>query len=254
MQWNPGLYERFRLLRERPGRDLLNAIPDIAIRSVTDLGCGTGYLTRQLADRFTDAAITGLDSDAAMLAKAAATPSRVHWLKADIGAWRPAAPIDLIFSNAALHWVPDHRTLCARLAGSVSPGGVLAIQMPDNFGAPSHLLLKELAQQESWRDALSGTLDHGVVLSAVDYWRILRPNCGTIDIWYGDYLQVLEGDDPVLDWVSGTALLPVIAHLSAAQATAFTEAYRSALRQAYPRERDGSTLFPFRRIFILARI
>lgn len=254
MEWNPGLYERYRVLRERPGRDLLSAIPTIPARSAIDLGCGTGYLSRQLAERFADAAVTGLDSDAAMLAKAAATPSRVQWQKADIGDWRPVTPVDLIFSNAALHWLPDHRTLFTRLAGQVAPDGVLAVQMPDNFAAPSHLMLKELAQQAPWRDALSGALDHGVVLSAADYWRILRPHCRTIDIWYSDYLQVLEGDDPVLDWVSGTVLLPVIAHLPQVRAAEFTEAYRAALRMAYPRETDGSTLFPFRRIFILARI
>ncbi len=254
MEWNPALYERYRQLRERPGRDLLNAIPDIDARSAIDLGCGTGYLTRQLADRFADAAVTGLDSDDAMLAKAAATPSRVRWQKADIGDWRPLASVDLVFSNAALHWVPDHPTLFARLAGHLSPDGILAVQMPDNFAAPSHLLLKDLAQQDRWRDALAGALDHGVVLSAADYWRILRPHCRTIDIWHSDYLQVLAGDDPVLAWVSGSALLPVMTHLSVVQAADFTEAYRMALRDAYPRQIDGSTLFPFRRIFILARI
>lgn len=254
MEWNPDLYERYRLLREKPGRDLLSAIPAIPARSAIDLGCGTGYLTRRLAALFPDAAVAGLDSDPAMLAKAAAEPSRIEWRRGDIGQWRPAAPPDLVFSNAALQWLPDHPPLFARLAGCVAPGGVLAVQMPDNFTAPSHRLLLDLAGREPWRAALGGALHHGAVLTAADYWRVLRPHCAVIDIWHTDYLQVLEGDDPVLDWVSGTALLPVMARLSEGLATDFKAAYGEALRQAYPREADGSTLFPFRRIFILARI
>ncbi|MBJ7416013.1 MAG: methyltransferase domain-containing protein [Niveispirillum sp.] len=254
MAWNPDLYERYRALRERPGQDLLSALPDIMPGIITDLGCGTGYLTRQLADRFAAATVTGLDSDAAMLAKAAGAASRVFWRQCDIGEWQPDAPSDLIFSNAALHWLPDHAGLFARLAGFLASGGVLAVQMPDNFAAPSHRLLAGLAAREPWRDTLAGALDHGTVLRPDEYWRVLRPHCHSIDIWHSEYLQVLEGDDPVLEWVSATALLPVTSRLSPDQAAAFRAAYGAALRDAYPVEADGSTLFPFRRIFILARI
>ncbi len=254
MGWNPDLYERYRALRERPGRDLMAAIPAIPVRTAIDLGCGTGYLTRQLADRFPEATVTGLDSDPAMLGKAAATPSRIAWQHGDIGSWRPDAPPDLVFSNAALQWLPDHPALFTRLAGHLAPGGVLAVQMPDNFAAPSHLLLRELAAREPWHAMLAGALDHGRVLPPADYWRVLRPHAGSIDIWHTDYVQVLEGEDPVLEWVSATALLPVTARLPAEQADAFRAAYGDALRRAYPPEADGSTLFPFRRIFILARI
>lgn len=254
MAWNPDLYERYRALRERPGRDLLSALPDIMPGGITDLGCGTGYLTRQLAERFQAATVTGLDSDAAMLAKAAGAASRVFWQQGDIGQWQPDAPPDLIFSNAALHWLPDHAGLFARLAGFLAPGGVLAVQMPDNFAAPSHRLLAGLAGREPWREDLAGALDHGTVLTADAYWRILRAHCRSIDIWHSDYLQVLEGEDPVLEWVSATALLPVTSRLPPDQAADFRAAYGAALRDAYPMEADGSTLFPFRRIFILARI
>jgi len=254
LAWNPEIYERYRALRERPGRDLLSAIPDILPDAIADLGCGTGYLTRQLADRFPTATVTGLDSDAAMLAKAAGAASRVFWRQGDIGQWQPGTRLDLIFSNAALHWLPDHAGMFARLAGYLTPGGVLAVQMPDNFVAPSHRLLADLAGREPWRGALTGALDHGTVLRPEDYWRILRPHCRHIDIWHSDYLQVLEGDDPVLEWVSATALLPVTNRLPPDQAAAFRAAYGEALRHAYPKEADGSTLFPFRRIFILAGI
>lgn len=263
MEWNPGQYERFRGPRERPGQDLLAAIPSLPARSIVDLGCGTGYLTRQLADRFPAAGVTGLDSDPAMLAKAGAVASAVRWQRGDIAGWRPETPPDLIFSNAALHWLPDHGALLPRLAGMLAPGGVLAVQMPDNFAAPSHRLLLDLAGREPWVRALSGALDHGAVLGPADYWRALRPHCRTVDIWHTDYLHALTGPDPVLEWVSGTALLPVMTRLPADQAAAFRDAYAKALRIAYPPEpvpgggTDGTpatTLFPFRRIFILARI
>lgn len=254
MQWNPGQYERFRGPRERPGQDLLAGIPPTQPGRIVDLGCGTGYLTRQLAARFPGATVVGLDSDAAMLAKAAHEPSDVAWELGDIGQWRPDQPLGLLFSNAALHWVPHHASLFPRLAGHLAPGGVLAVQMPRNFEAPSHRLLLETAADGPWATALAGTLDHHTVLTPAEYWRVLRPFASRIDIWETDYLHVLEGDDPVLEWVSGTALLPVTARLPADQAAAFRAAYGARLRTAYRPESDGRTLFPFRRLFIIARI
>lgn len=254
MQWNPGHYEQFKAHRERPGRDLLAGIPAITPSTIIDLGCGTGYLTRALAARFPDALTIGLDSDAAMLAKAASVASNVRWCCGNIGSWQADAPVDLIFSNAALHWLPDHRDLFARMAGMLAPGGVLAVQMPNNFQAPSHRLLMELAGQGDWADALAGALDHGTVLDPAEYWQALSGIGASVDIWQTEYLQVLTGDDPVLGFVSGTALLPVLARLPVDQADRFRTRYAEGLRQAYPRQPDGSTLFPFRRLFILARI
>lgn len=254
MQWNPTQYERFRGPRERPGRDLLAALPPMRPATVTDLGCGTGYLTRQLADRFPDAVVTGLDSDPAMLARAAVVASRVRWRQRNIAAWVPDGPQDMVFSNAALQWLPRHDILFPRLVGHLAGGGVLAVQMPDNFGAPSHLLLRETVADGPWAPALRAALDPPAVLSPADYWRLLRPHCGSVDIWSSEYLHVLEGADPVLEWTAGTALLPVTARLPADQAAAFRDAYANRLRLAYPAEGDGRTLFPFRRLFIVARI
>lgn len=255
MQWNPGQYERFRGPRERPGQDLLAGLPpDHQPHRIVDLGCGTGYLTRRLATRFAGAMVVGLDSDTAMLAKAAHEPSDVAWDRGDIGQWRPDLPPDLIFSNAALHWLPDHAALFPRLAGHLAPGGVLAVQMPRNFEAPSHRLLLETAADGPWAALLAGVLDHQSVLSPAAYWRILRPVASRIDLWETDYLHVLEGDDPVLEWTSGTALLPVTSRLPADQAADFRAAYGARLRAAYPAEKDGRTLFPFRRLFIVAQI
>jgi trans-aconitate 2-methyltransferase len=252
MAWNPAQYELFRAARERPGQDLLAAIPPLAPNQIIDLGCGTGYLTRLLGQNYPHARVTGVDNDKAMLAKAAAEPSGITWELGDAAQWRPGRPVDLIFSNAALHWLPDHYALFPELAGALSPGGVMAVQMPRNFNAPSHRLLLELATEGPWAEALDGALDHETVLSADAYYRLLRPHCRQIDIWETEYLHILPGANPVLEWVKGTALLPVMTRLDEDVAATFRDLYAERLRQAYPPERDGHTLFPFRRIFIVA--
>jgi len=253
MAWNPAQYERFRTARERPGQDLLAAIPPLDPGQIVDLGCGTGYLTRQLGQNFPRARVTGVDNDRAMLAKAAAEPSGVTWELGDAAQWRPGRPVDLIFSNAALQWLPDHHALFPHLAGALAADGVLAIQMPRNFNAPSHRLLQELATEGPWADTLKGALHHDTVLAPDAYYRLLRPHCRQLDIWETEYLHILPGPDPVLEWVKGTTLLPVMARLDEDMAATFRDLYAERLRTAYPPERDDHTLFPFRRLFIVAR-
>jgi trans-aconitate 2-methyltransferase len=252
MAWNPAQYELFRAARERPGQDLLAAIPPLEPDQIVDLGCGTGYLTRQLEQNYPRARVTGVDNDRAMLAKAAAEPSGVTWELGDAAQWRPGRPVDLIFSNAALHWLPDHYALFPQLARALASDGVLAVQMPRNFNAPSHRLMQELAAEGPWAGALKGALEHETILTPDAYYRLLRPHCRQIDIWETEYLHILPGNDPVLEWVKGTALLPIMARLDADMAARFRDLYAERLRTAYPPERDGQTLFPFRRLFIVA--
>jgi trans-aconitate 2-methyltransferase len=253
MAWNPAQYELFRAARERPGLDLLAAIPPLEPDQIVDLGCGTGYLTRLLGQNYPRARVTGVDNDRAMLAKAAAEPSGVTWELGDATQWRPGRPVDLIFSNAALHWLPDHHALFPHLAGALAADGVLAVQMPRNFNAPSHRLLQELVADGPWAAALKGALHHEAVQAADAYYRLLRPHCRQIDIWETEYLHILPGTDPVLEWVKGTTLLPVMTRLDEDMAATFRDLYAERLRAAYPTERDGNTLFPFRRLFIVAR-
>lgn len=253
MGWNPDQYELFRAARERPGQDLIRALPPLAPERIVDLGCGTGYLTRQLADNYPHARVVGVDNDRAMLAKAAHEASGVVWELGDAAQWRPERPMDLIFSNAALHWLPRHGALFGHLAGALAADGVLAIQMPRNFDAPSHRLLRELAGEPEWMEALHGALDHDNVLTPDAYWRVLRPYCRTVEIWETEYLHALPGPDPVLEWVKGTTLLPVMLRLDEDAAVRFRDAYAQSLRHAYPAETDGTTLFPFRRLFIIAQ-
>jgi len=252
MAWDPDQYERFQAARRRPGQDLLAALPPMQPARIVDLGCGAGGLARALAARWPQARVTGLDSSPAMLARAAEVPSPVVWQVADIADWRPDQPVDLLFSNAALHWLPDHDRLFPRLLGDLAPGGVLAVQMPRNHAAPSHALMRQVAADGPWAARLAGALEEEPVADPATYWRLLSPLAYRVEVWETTYLHALAGADPVLEWVKGTGLLPVLERLEGALRDGFLSAYREALRHAYPVEADGITLFPFRRLFIVA--
>ena len=210
MSWHPERYLAFDDHRTRPAADLLARVPLAAPERVVDLGCGPGNSTALLAGRWPQAAITGVDSAPAMLEKARASGIGADWLEADIASWTPAAPVDLLFSNAALQWLPDHHALLPRLLRHLRPGGVLAIQMPRNFQAASHVTLRALAAQEPWAARLEGALRTDPVAPPASYHDLLAPHAAALDIWQTEYLQVLEGEDPVLRWTEATALRPVL--------------------------------------------
>ena len=181
-------------------------------------------------------------------------PSHVTWRCSDVATWRPAASVDLIFSNAALHWLPDHATLFPDLILFLSPGGVLAVQMPRNFDAPSHTAIHEAAVAGPWRERLAGLVRATPVALPEEYHRWLSPHTATLDIWETTYLHELEGDNPVAEWTKGTWLRPFLDALDRAERPAFEADYRARVAAAYPRSIDGETLFPFQRIFIVARV
>lgn len=256
MRWSPSQYQRFTGPRLQPGLDLLARLPDLdEARVVVDLGCGTGELTRLLGSRYPLARAVGIDNSDEMLARARSSGDgegdRVTFESGDIASWAPSTPVDVLYSNAALHWVGHHESVFPRLVSSVRPGGVFAAQLPANFSAPSHALLREVAALPAFRDRVR--LSHAPVLASSRYFDFLSPLARTVDIWETEYLHVLEGDDPVLEWVRGTALLPVQAALDPPSLQAFVDLYRRRLAAAYPRRPDGRTLFPFRRLFMLAQ-
>ena len=220
---------------------------------IADLGCGPGNATALLAERWPDAEITGVDSSPEMLAQARASGVRARWVEADIAAWAPDRPLDLICSNAALHLLDSHATLLPRLLSRLGPDGVLAVQMPRNFAAPSHAMLRETARDGPWAERLAGVPDRPEAAAPEWYYELLASHAPAPDVWETEYLHVLEGDQPVLSWTRETALRPVRHALDAAQFAAFETAYAARLRAAYPRRTDGGTLFPFRRLFIVAR-
>lgn len=253
--WDPQQYTRFADDRARPFHDLLARVGAAAPRRVLDLGCGDGTLTATLAIRWPTAAVTGIDSSPEMLARAAAVASeRVGFRSGDVGALDPDPDADVVISNAVLQWVPEHADVLRRWARTLRPGAWLAFQVPGNFGSASHTVMRDLAASAPWADRLDGVLRHGTAVhSPAEYARLLRAEGWTVDAWETTYVHVLAGPDPVLQWVRGTGLRPVLAALSAPEGARFEADLADRLRRAYPGAQDATTLFPFRRIFCVAQ-
>jgi trans-aconitate 2-methyltransferase len=254
MMWDAGQYERFRGERSRAFFDLLPRIPDSSYRSIVDLGCGTGDLTAALADHWPEARVTGVDLSEEMLApaKSRENPGQLEFVRGDIASWRPAAPVELAVSNAAFQWVPDQPALLKHVASCLAPKGVLAVQIPDNFSSPSHTLLDEVESGGPWADKLQGRHRHDGVLPLARYSELLWGEGMEVDAWEITYQHVLAGGDAVLEWMKGTALRPILAALDGGERSRFLSEYAEKLRKAYPESRRG-TLFPFRRLFFVAR-
>lgn len=252
--WDPQQYLRFADERLRPAMELMARIPLEDPAVVCDLGCGTGNVTRLLSQRWPHALVTGIDSSPAMLAEAQGRESgeSMVWRQADIQDWRPDNPPDLIFSNAALHWLDDHGGLFSRLTKSLVQGGVLAVQMPRNFEAPSHTAIAWTVRSGPWKDRLTPLLRPNPVADPPFYYDLLAPLVRKLDIWETVYLQVFSGDDPVVEWVRGTALRPFLAALDEDMREDFLAAYGERVRANYPRRIDGTTLYPMRRQFLVA--
>jgi trans-aconitate 2-methyltransferase len=250
--WDPAQYLKFAGPRLRPAIDLLQRIDAESPGTVYDLGAGAGNVTRLIAARWPAARIVGIDGSAEMLAKAAAENPQIKWQQDDLAIWRPERPADVIYSNAALHWLDDHDRLFPSLFTGLAPKGVLAVQIPRNFGAPSHTLITETARSGPWRQRLERLLRPAPVAEPEFYYDLLAPLAASLDIWETEYLQVLDGENPVKEWTKGTWLTPLLAALDEPERSAFETAYGERVAAAYPPRGDGKTLFPFRRMFLTA--
>ena len=250
--WDPSQYLKFADHRLRPALDLLARIDVPAPKMVFDLGCGPGNVTALLAERWPNARVAGVDGSAAMLARARADHPGLAWQQADLAAWTPAAPVDVLYSNAALHWLDDHERLFPRLMGFVANGGVLAVQMPRNFREPSHTAMAESVDAGPWCAKLAPALRAFPMPEVGAYYDWLAPPARTLDIWETVYSQALDGDDPVAEWTKGSSLKPLLDALDEGERHAFFADYAARCRKAYPKRADGRTLFPFRRLFIVA--
>lgn len=253
--WDPEIYERYKVYRDRPALDLMVQIPaDLDPREIWDVGCGTGEHAALLAARHPAARVRGLDSSPDMLAAARRRNAKVDWVEGDAARFAPDAPADLIFTNAALQWVPDHSRLFPRLTGFLAPGGVFACQMPMTYETSWHEALRDTAAEPRWHGRLADVRGTPPVATPADYYGWLGPLCDSVDIWNTTYLHVLEGDDPVVEWMQGTGLRPYLDALpDAAEREDFLADYRSRLADLFEQRQDGTTLFPFPRLFMVAR-
>jgi len=251
--WDPEQYLRFGDERLRPALDLLARVAHPGPRRVVDLGCGAGSAMAALRARFPGAVLRGVDGSPAMLEKARAAGFETE--QADIARWSPAEPLDVLFINAALHWLPDHGALFPRLLETLAPGGVLAVQMPHMHAAPVRAEQDRLAAEGPWAEHLAGVTSAPPVPEASWYYDLLAPRAAALDIWFAEYLHVLRGEDPVARWAMGSSLRPYMDALAGEPEAreGFLAAYAAAMRRAYPPRSDGAVLLPFRRLFILAR-
>lgn len=253
--WNPETYARFRGLRLRPALDLLAQVGRLPEGEVVDLGCGSGAVAADLRLRFPEHHLLGVDRSETMLAEARSLGLYRALCQADVDLWAPYAPTALIFSNAALHWLPNHATLMPRLAAMLVPGGVLAVQMPRQSFAPSHRFLRDIAAS-LFPDRFDFARYEPPVLPAAAYWQMMQP-LGEVQAWETEYLQKLDAATamhPVRAFTQSTAMRPFVDKLTAAEVQTYTMAYDQALASAYPLQPDGSCLMPFRRVFFTLKV
>jgi trans-aconitate 2-methyltransferase len=250
--WDPKTYLAFGGERTRPAAELVARVSVETPGRIADLGCGPANSTALLAARWPDAEIDGIDNSSAMLAAARESGVPARWIEADVARWAPDRDYDVIYSNATLQWLSDHETLLPRLVTFLAPGGVLAFQVPRNFGLPSHTIAQDLAKHVRWADKLTRVRDWWTVREPQAYYGILEPLAAKIDIWETQYLQTLEGADAVYRWVLGTGLRPFVDALEGEEREAFLAEYSARVARAYPQRASGVTLFPFLRLFCVA--
>ncbi|GGD96448.1 trans-aconitate 2-methyltransferase [Aureimonas endophytica] len=252
--WNAALYLRFADERTRPARELLARVPANDPAVAVDLGCGPGNSTALLAERFPQAVLLGLDSSPDMLAKARGDLPAARFVLGDIARFEPEAPVDLLFANASLQWLRDHETLLPRLFSLLAPGGVLAVQMPDNQEEPSHRLMREAAGAGQWRAKIDDADKvRARILPAEAYYDLLAPLAREVDIWRTTYHHVMADEGAIVEWVSATGLRPFLDPLDEDERAAFLADYRARLAAAYPARADGRRLLRFPRLFLVAR-
>jgi trans-aconitate 2-methyltransferase len=250
--WDPDLYLKFDTYRCQPAIDLLARIDLTAPARVFDLGCGPGNVTTLLLARWPGAKITGLDSSQEMLAQARDRDPSINWVQEDISAFT-LKDADLIFSNAAFNWVPDHEQMIPRLVAGLSEGGVLAVQMPRNYAQPSHTEILECIAAQASRNRLNALVSYDHVQPPAFYYDVLAPLVQDIEVWEINYTHILSGNDPVLAWFMATAMRPMLDVLEGTERSDFLEDMRARYRAAYPPRSDGNTLFELQRLFLMAR-
>jgi len=253
--WHPDIYQRYQAYRARPAHDLIKQIELSVDGPIYDLGCGPGNITGDLRKHWPERKLVAVDNSAEMLAQAIEQnrDRGIEWVKGDISTWQVEASAALIFANASLHWVQDHDKLFPCLMESLKPDGILAVQMPISLGVPYYECMMDLVKSQEWCSRLQDITVYREPLNACHYYDLLGQLSKTLDIWRTDYVHVLQGDNPVLEWMKGTGLTLYTSVLDETESSALQEDYGKRVKEAYPKQEDGQTLFNMPRFFIVAK-
>jgi trans-aconitate 2-methyltransferase len=253
MAWSASQYVKFEDERTRPARDLLVQVPLQSVRHAVDLGCGPGNSTELIIDRYGADGVSGLDSDTNMLEAARKRLPGTAFVEADLGSWQPTEPADLLFANAVFQWLPNHLDIFDRLMDGLAEGGALAVQMPDNLGEPTHLLMEETAHAGPWKAAFeTKSVRRKVLPPPSTYYSRLIAKAARVDIWHTIYNHPMADAAAIVEWVKGTGLMPYLANAGEEHREAFLADYLERVEKAYPKMSDGRVLLTFPRIFMVA--
>ncbi|MCF6766059.1 methyltransferase domain-containing protein [Thiotrichales bacterium 19S3-7] len=255
--WNSQTYSQFLELRTKPARDLISAIPsNFQPKTIYDLGCGPGNSTILLQERWPEANIIGIDSSLDMIKKAQQSYPNISFLEGDIASFSPNNKIDCFIANASLQWLDNHESLFPNLFNTLIPGGIFAIQMPNNFHNPTHQVIVKLLQRHSNWNFILERLRYGTLnkpfYNLIDYYDLLtNARVKSLACWETEYFQEMSDYPAIFNWVKGTALTPVLSAMKAQEKAEFEQAYISAITNAYPKQVNGKILLPFKRLFMV---
>jgi trans-aconitate 2-methyltransferase len=251
--WDAELYLRFGRERTQAAIDLAARVELTTPARVADLGCGPGNSTAVLRARWPAAVVVGVDSSPEMIAAARTSDPAGRWVLGDLATWADDRPFDVVYSNAALQWVPNHAAVFPRLFGLVAPGGALAVQIPAHFESPLHRLMEQIADRPGWHGNPSSAKRALTVERPGFYYDALSPLSSRLDLWVTEYLHVMDDPSAIVEWIRGTGLRPFLAACANdAERAEFERELLRGVEQAYPRQADGRVLFPFRRLFVVA--
>jgi trans-aconitate 2-methyltransferase len=253
MAWDPTHYMKFGDERTRPSVDLAARIKVENPTQIVDLGCGPGNSTQILRQKWPQARVLGVDNSPEMLKAAAESYPDQEWMLADIASWQPAQTFDVIFSNATLQWLPDHRTLARRLLSLFSSGGALAFQIPSATFATIRTLIYDISREATWNARMDVPRKAHTMESPAFYYDALVDVASELDLWETDYQHVLPSRSAVVDWISSTGLRPFLAVLDTEkERSEFLAELHRRVADSYALRADGKVLFPFRRTFVIA--
>jgi trans-aconitate 2-methyltransferase len=250
--WDADHYLRFGAERTRPAVDLVQRIQIDHPRRVVDIGCGPGNSTEVLRARWPEADIVGVDSSREMIAAARQRHPEGEWIEADAATWTSDEPFDVVFSNAALQWLPDHAAIISRLFGLVASGGVLAVQIPSYSRNPVRVHIHDISEDARWSDRMEAARSALTMESPAFYYDVLSPVAAKIDLWETEYSHVMPDAGAIVEWISSTGLRPFLDAVSPDERESFLKMLRERVTESYPRRADGKVLFPFKRLFVVA--